>query len=262
MSDRINGFELRTVAEDPSLGDRLEGLVQAVWPRYITESPTPPADYNAKTDWFGIYKRWPHLQFGLFDPRSGELAAAGNMLAFAWDEPADRLPERGWTWVMQTAQQEHEAGMTPVTASGLSVTVAPAWRGQHVSRFALEAMAHLARRHTLRRLIVPVRPAWKARYPITPMAKFARWVNDEGLPFDPWLRTHVRLGARMISVCNRSAIYSGSVAQWEDWGGLPLPASGDYVISNLLSLLHVDRDADLGITIEANVWMEHHLSAH
>lgn len=161
---------------------------------------------------------------------------------------------------MQTGETQHAAGVAPVTACGLSVTVAPNWRGRYVSRVALQAMAHLARQHDLQRLIVPVRPAWKARYPITPMADFAGWQNDEGLPFDPWLRTHARLGARMISVCSQSAIYGGSVAQWEDWCGLPLPASGDYVVPGVLSLLHVDRDADQCITIEPNFWMEHPLN--
>jgi hypothetical protein len=162
---------------------------------------------------------------------------------------------------MQTAQRDHEAGQPPIIASGLSVTVAPAWRGQHVSRVALEAMADLTRRHHLRRLIVPVRPVWKARYPITPMAEFARWRNEEGLPLDPWLRTHARLGAQIVAICDRSMTYGGSVAQWEEWGGLPLPASGDYVLPGLLSLLHIDRDTDLGVSIEPNVWMEHRLNS-
>ncbi len=260
MSEILAGFELRTAAEDPSLAERIEALVKSVWPRYVTEGRTPPG-YDAQTDWLGIYRRWPHLQFALIAPDSDDLAACGNMLALAWDGPADQLPDRGWTWAMQTAVRDLEAGQPPLTASGLSVTVAPAWRGKHVSRIALQAMARLAHRHHLRRLIVPVRPIWKERYPITPMAEFARWVNEEGLPLDPWLRTHVRLGAQIVAICNHSSFHGGSVAEWEEWGGLPLPASGDYVLPGLLSLLHVDRDADLGVSIEPNVWMEHRLNS-
>jgi hypothetical protein len=110
------------------------------------------------------------------------------------------------------------------------------------------------------RFFAPVRPTTKARYPITPMSEFMRWQNAEGLPLDPWLRVHVRLGARMIKACNRSQPLAGTVAAWERWLDLPLPASGDYVGPGLLAPLHVDRAADEGICWEPNVWLEHPLA--
>ncbi|MGW1728577.1 hypothetical protein ACWCQK_37545 [Streptomyces sp. NPDC002306] len=50
---------------------------------------------------------------------------------------------------------------------------------------------------------------------------------------------------------------TGTVAEWEAWTGLVLPASGEYVIPDGLSVLRVDRDADTGVYEEPNVWMRH-----
>jgi hypothetical protein len=50
---------------------------------------------------------------------------------------------------------------------------------------------------------------------------------------------------------------TGTVAQWEEWTGMVLPASGEYVIPGGLSTLRVDRDADEGIYVEPNIWVQH-----
>ncbi len=50
---------------------------------------------------------------------------------------------------------------------------------------------------------------------------------------------------------------TGTVEQWEGWTGLAFPDDGDYVIPRGLSLLHVDRAADLGTYTEPNIWVRH-----
>ena len=50
---------------------------------------------------------------------------------------------------------------------------------------------------------------------------------------------------------------TGTVAEWERWTGLPLPDTGDYVIPDGLSTLHVDHGADLGTYVEPGVWVRH-----
>ena len=54
-----------------------------------------------------------------------------------------------------------------------------------------------ARLHGLRRLIACVRPTLKDRYPLVPIERYLEWRRDDGLPFDPWIRLHVRLGGRI-----------------------------------------------------------------
>ena len=65
------------------------------------------------------------------------------------------------------------------------------------------------------------------------------------------------MGARILATAPASQTMTGTVAQWEEWSGLALPATGDYVIPGGLSVLHVDRDTDLGTYVEPNIWIQH-----
>jgi hypothetical protein len=254
----IDGYQIQTVADAPELVDRIQELIDAVWPRFVTEAGIPKG-HPLPYDWFGLYAHWPHLQFVLIDPANGELVAACHALTLAWDDPAEELPDSGWNWAMHQARLDLAAGRTPTMASALSITVAPPRRGQQLSYVAVRAMKQVVLETGVNRFFAPVRPTWKARYPITSMAEFCTWQNDEGLPLDPWMRVHARLGARFIKPCNSSQPLAGTVAQWEEWLDLPLPASGEYVGPGLLTTLQVDCEADEAVYVEPNVWMEHSL---
>ena len=75
------------------------------------------------------------------------------------------------------------------------------------------------------RVIAPVRPTLKPRYPLSPIEEFARWTRPDGAPLDPWLRTHWRLGARIIATAPRSQTMTGTVAEWQAWTGMAFPAT-------------------------------------
>lgn len=260
MPNEFGGYTLRTVAEDPELVARAQDLVDTVWPRFVTETG-PPAGHDMPVDWMGINRRWPQLQFALLEPETDALVVTANMLMLAWDGDAADLPNTGWNWAMYQGALDHAAGATPGIACALSVTVDPAHQGHGLSRLAIQVMRMFAGEAGVTRLIAPVRPTWKARYPITPIADYCRWMNGDGLPFDPWLRVHVRLGATIVKPCERSMLMAGSVAEWEEWLRLTLPASGDYVAPGLLAPLHVDRARDACLYVEPNVWVEHRLSS-
>jgi hypothetical protein len=255
----FEGFYIQTVADDPGLARRMQALIEDVYPQFITQSESPKG-HPMPFDWFGVYERWPHLQFVLIDPADGSLVAACNALTLAWDGPAEELPDTGWNWVMCQAVHDLEAGRTPATASALSIALDPSRRGKQLSSVALRAMIQLIKETGVKRFFAPVRPTTKERYPITPMKVFCRWTNAEGLPLDPWMRVHARLGARVIKACNKSQPLAGTVSQWEGWLDLPLPSSGEYVGPGLLAPLHVDKEADEAVCMEPNVWMQHPLS--
>jgi hypothetical protein len=109
-------------------------------------------------------------------------------------------------------------------------------------------------------VIAPVLPNWKHRFPLIPIEEYAQWKRDDGLPFDPWIRVHHRLGADFLRVAPRSRVVSGTVAEWEEWTGLDFPASGDYLLPGGLTPMGLDRDRDLGVYWEPNVWMRHRVS--
>jgi hypothetical protein len=118
-------------------------------------------------------------------------------------------------------------------------------------------MVELARAHGLGRLIAPVRPSRKDRYPLTPIERYAAWRRADGLPFDPWMRVHERAGGKILKAEPHSLRITGTVAEWEEWTELAFPESGEYVFPGGLTTLEIDREADEGRYWEPNVWMAH-----
>ena len=116
-----------------------------------------------------------------------------------------------------------------------------------------------AQDHGFAHLVAPVRPSWKARYPLVPIERYVRWETDDGLPVDPWLRVHPRLGAEIVRPCPASMTIAGTVSEWEGWTNMLFPESGDYVVPGALELVRIDREADRGVYVEPNVWMHHRL---
>ena len=47
------------------------------------------------------------------------------------------------------------------------------------------------------------------------------------------------------------------MADWETWTEMAFPESGEYVFPHVLSVVAIDRDADVGAYWEPNVWMLH-----
>jgi hypothetical protein len=89
------------------------------------------------------------------------------------------------------------------------------------------------------------------------MERYIGWRRPDGAHFDPWLRTHERLGAEIVKVAPRSSTIRGSVAEWEEWAGMAFPESGTYVVDGALALVEIERERDEGIYVEPNVWMVH-----
>jgi hypothetical protein len=177
----------------------------------------------------------------------------GHSIPCAWGGTPEGLPA-GIDGLLEGAFDPRSA---PTALSALAIEIPPAHRGRRLSGAMIEAMASIARRHGFRDLVAPLRPSWKERYPLTPIERYAAWTRDDGLPFDPWLRTHVRLGGELLRPEPRSLRIAGTVAEWEGWVGMPFPESGEYVFPHGLAPLEVDREADLGTYYEPNVWARH-----
>ncbi|MGD9008479.1 MAG: hypothetical protein PVG41_11190 [Desulfobacteraceae bacterium] len=81
--------------------------------------------------------------------------------------------------------------------------------------------------------------------------------NAEGLYYDPWLRTHQRLGAKMIACVDSTLTVEGSVDEWQTWAGMVFPESGQYVVPGALVPVAIDVASDIGLYHAPNVWMRH-----
>jgi hypothetical protein len=121
----------------------------------------------------------------------------------------------------------------------------------------IESMSAVARRAGLHPLVAPVRPNWKDRYPVTPIDRYAYWVRSDGLPLDPWLRVHVRLGGTILRTETSSLRIEAPVTDWEQWTEMTFPEDGEYVFPRGLAPLRV-RDG-VGLYFEPNIWVVHRL---
>lgn len=249
-------YTLRTVADNPALADDIQALIERTWPAYIQGAW--PAGAYTDLDWMDVYTRWPEFQFALLDA-DGALLAGGNAAPLAYTGALADLPDEGWDWALHTAATQAGAGTTPTLLCALSITVAATAQGRGLSGVMVRTMRELAAAAGLTHLIAPVRPTLKPRYPLIPIQTYMHWTAVEGLPFDPWLRTHVRAGGVIVKACPRSMSLQGTVEGWEQWTGLAMPGSGHYVVPELLAPLQVNRDADRGLYIEPNVWVAHAL---
>ena len=102
-----------------------------------------------------------------------------------------------------------------------------------------------------------MRPTEKHRYPMIAMEHYASRRRAGRALFDPWLRTHERVGGVGAGVAPASMTIRGSVAEWEDWTGLPMPETGSYVVPGALVSVEVDRERDVGLYVAPNDWMVH-----
>jgi GNAT superfamily N-acetyltransferase len=240
---------LLTWAERPDLAERGPASA-AIWPEYNLHG-------DAFHDWWEpLLDELPEYQFALYDDAADVVLAEAHTGPLTWNGDDGSLPE-GIDAALRLAVCDHRAGRAADTLCAFAAEVDPSARRRGLAGELLGGMRELARRRRLRRLIAPVRPSWKERYPLAPIERYITWRRADGQLLDPWMRLHERLGARVATALPHSMRITGSVDEWETWIGLPLPESGEYVFPRGLAPLTVDRDADLASYWEPNVWMIH-----
>jgi GNAT superfamily N-acetyltransferase len=240
---------LLTWAECPELAERGPPS-DAVWPEYNLHGDV------FDTWWGSLLEELPEYQFALYDDSADVVLAEAHTGPLSWNGEDATLPD-GIDDALRRAVAAHRAGRPRDTLCALAAEVSPSARQRGLARELLGGMRELAARNRLRRLIAPVRPSWKERYPLAAIERYITWRREDGELLDPWMRLHERLGARVATALPRSMLITGTVQEWEAWTDLAFPESGAYVFPRGLAPVTIDRDANVGTYWEPNVWMIH-----
>jgi hypothetical protein len=238
-------FQITTLDQKPELEEQVDALSQEAWPEFM--------HHGNMRHWGKLFDDFRAYQILICDS-GGELLAAGHTIPFAWDGTPEDLPE-DMDLIMVRAVQDEAAGRPVNTLSALAAMVWKRHQGGALSRSLVREMNRLASSRGFSALVAPVRPTLKSSYPLIPIERYAAWQTPRGEPFDPWMRLHWRLGARIVCPMPRAMVVEGTVAQWEVWTGMRFPESGEYVVPGALQPVSIDTSHDLGRYDDPNVWM-------
>lgn len=239
-----------TVAERPDLDQRASVLTESEFPEYNRHG-----DVMVRY-WSGLWEMFSDLQFVLYDDEADEVLGEGHAIPCRWDGTVEGLPS-GIDGVLADGFALQAAGIRPNALSALSIVIVPGKQAHGLSRSMIDTMRSMARERGMENVLAPVRPTWKARYPLVPIQRYTAWTRPNGLAFDPWVRLHQRVDGDLLRPEPHSLRISGQVHEWERWTGLAFPESGDYVFPDGLATVHIDRDTDCGTYWEPNIWIRH-----
>jgi hypothetical protein len=218
-------------------------------------------EYNLHGDvlahwWRYLDEELPEFQFVLYDQVHGEVVAEGHMGPLWWEGSDATLPE-GIDAAVEQIFGRVRAREPVNMLCALAAESPREGRARGLAEQLLTAMRTIAEVQGFTHLIAPVRPSWEQRHPITAIERYVRWRREDGQLFDPWMRVHERLGARVAAPLPHSMRITGTVNEWETWTAMPFPESGEYVFPEGLAPVHIDRSEDRGRYWEPNVWMVH-----
>lgn len=241
-------YELIPAATGPQYDAEAEQRFAEDWPEFIfhDEGVTPYRERRVEyfADW----------EFYLV--AEDRLIAGCWGVPIAWDGTVADLPG-GFTDTLARSVTSYEEDVVPNTFVLMAAAVRSDEQGRGHAGRVITAVRDRAVDNGLGQVIAPVRPTLKSSYPLTPVETFMTWTRPDGLPLDPWLRTHVRLGATILAPAPASQTMTGSVEDWEKWTKMAFPSTGTYTIPDGLTTLAIDREADTGVYIEPNIWLRH-----
>ena len=207
---------------------------------------------------------WPTLlalfpEFQLTVQLGTEVIASLNSIPLA-APPVSQLDDGGWDWALETGISGKRVERPANCLCGLQIGICREMQGKGLAGMMIALMKALAQKHGFSRLIIPVRPADKALFPLISMEEYCRRKRSDGLPADPWLRAHVKCGAQMLFPCLSSMSISGSISEWKTWTGMDFPQSGKYCIPGALVPVEFFLENDKAEYIEPNYWIAYSLA--
>jgi GNAT superfamily N-acetyltransferase len=240
---------LRTRADSAELKKAASAIEQAAWNDLGYLSYTRP-HYEL---YESLLETYAHYQLCLIDEERGYPVAVANCVPLSC-RGIDGLPPEGWDWVVERAASRR-AGEAADTLGALAISVPQIYRANGYARLMIRELLALAEREGLTGLVAPVRPSLKAQHSRVAIEDYITWTDNLGRPYDPWLRSHLASGGRLVGPCDRSMVVEEPVGFWETWTQQRFERSGSYDVAGGLVPLEIDLDRQRGRYAEPNVWV-------
>ena len=244
----LPNLKIHSRADSPELMKAASSIEQAAWNELGYLSYTR-AHYEYYSELLDTY---PEYQLCLVDEDTGYPVAVANSVPFSCSGPDD-LPPEGWDWVVETAARSKDNH--PNMLGALAVSVPAVHRSKGYARLMIRALLSLAEKKKFDGVVVPVRPTGKVRHPWVPIAEYMSWTDENGRPYDPWLRSHLSSGGRIVGPCERSMVVEEPLGFWENWSNQRFEESGRYMVQGAIAPVSIDVDKQLGTYEEPNVWV-------
>ncbi len=241
----------RLVTGDPSIHDWQRQLDDLTWPLFLLQ------DIKKEGSWAFIYEHFLAYQFAYFDGE--KLVGVGNSLGLFYDGSMEDLPAKGLDWAAKKSKEDIENNVSPNIMIAVQIMLHPQYKNLGLSYLMVNTMKEIGKSQGFSCIALPVRPTLKRQFPFLSMEEYINQKDNGGLPFDPWLRVHTKLGATLIGPCNESMYVSGSIEDWSQWTGLKIDSPGIYAIEGALLSITVDTMNDTISYYEPNVWMVYNL---
>ncbi len=227
---------------------RVGELEDASFPAFLNEEPTWRA---TQAD---ILEHFAPFHFLALDAESGKQVGVNINVPFCWDGTVEDLPT--YNGLLKRCLEERLAGRTPTALVGILGAVAPDFQSKGVFQMLLQATAEAGGKHKIAKFLSPVRPSIKQFYPNFSIDEFCSWRNDKGEILDHWINYVAGMAGPPLAFARDSITLTAPIVQWEQWAGMALPVSGEYVIPGGHQLLRVDRDAGTARYGEDHVWFD------
>jgi GNAT superfamily N-acetyltransferase len=248
-------FEVFTLKERPDLrsGIFAAAFQPPFFPEFMVYDRTAQLYFSAP--FFDAY-----LEFAFAATDAGEVVARAFSVPFAFNiEERHELPDGGWDEVIRWAHEDRALGRKANAVSALEISLLPRVRGRGNARRMLDAMRQNACTLGFRDLYAPVRPTQKAHQPFVSMSEYAAMRRSDGLPQDPWLRTHFQIGGSTMKIAPYAMTIVGTIAEWSAWTGVIFERSGLVAVDGALSPVHVSLEQNHAVYVEPNIWVHHRL---
>ena len=239
---------IRTHAESDELRKAALSIEQSAWGElgYLNYT-RPHYELYAK-----LLEQYSDYQLCLVNEDTGYPVAVANCVPLTCTGPDD-LPPEGWDWVVESAASPKPGRQKMLGA--LAISVPAVHRSKGYARLMIRALLDLAEAKGLRGLVAPVRPSAKAHHPWVSIDEYITWTDHSGRVFDPWLRSHLSSGGKLVGPCERSMVVDEPLPFWETWAGQTFDRSGVHILDGALTPIEIDLERQTGRYEEPNVWV-------